>query len=94
MAQACPKFADGGARLTFLDQLTRNPKIRAYLKRLKFYLRQRSPVPVDPRSGWIDAAAPLVATLAKDNDFIVSTFGPEANHLIANDIKSANPTLT
>ena len=37
--------------------------------------------------------APLIAELAKDNDFVVSTYGPDASHLIANDAKCANPRM-
>lgn len=83
----------GGAGLSLVDQLIRNGKIRSYLKRIKSYLRRKSLISTDPRSGWKDAAVAVVAELVKDNDFVVSTYGPDASHLIANDAKSANPAL-
>ncbi|TDR34867.1 glycosyltransferase [Aquamicrobium defluvii] len=84
----------GGAGLSLLDQLVRNLKVRSYLKRVRSYLRRSSSsAPADPRSGWRGAAIPLIAELAKDNDFVVSTYGPDASHLIANDAKSANPDI-
>lgn len=83
----------GGAGLSLLDRLVRHPKIRTHLKRIKSWLPRSPSLPADPRLGWRESAAPLAAELSKESDFVVSTFGPNASHLIAYDAKRVNPGL-
>lgn len=83
----------GGAGLSLLDRLVKSPRIRSYLTQIKSHLSRNAIAASDPRSGWRTAAAPFIARLAKDNDFVVSTYGPSSCHLIANDAKSENPGL-
>ena len=47
----------------------------------------------DVRGRWRQAARPTAERLAKAADVVVSTYGPEASHLIGFDMKQANPRL-
>jgi glycosyltransferase involved in cell wall biosynthesis len=47
----------------------------------------------DPRINWKNAANEIVLNLAQRTDIVVSTYGPAAAHLIASDMKSANPAI-
>lgn len=83
----------GGAGLSVIDRWSRNRTARNILKWVRGRLRNATAATTDPRSGWRTAAQPLVAELAKENDFVVSTYGPEACHLLAHDIKTVSPRL-
>jgi hypothetical protein len=74
-------------------RMLRSRFVLGWLRRLKGILQKRSSKTIDPRSKWFAAALPLIDGLAKRNDFVVSTFGPSASHLIAHSIKRSNPTI-
>jgi glycosyltransferase involved in cell wall biosynthesis len=66
---------------------------RMAAKRLKAFIRRSSMVEADPRSAWREKARTVALGLCCDVDVIVSSFGPPAAHLLANDMKVANPAL-
>lgn len=74
-------------------RLLRSPFILGYLRRFKAILQKSVSAPIDPRIGWFKAALPLINELAIQHNFVVSTFGPNASHLIANAVKHANPEI-
>lgn len=65
----------------------------ALAKKAKGWLTNKTGVVVDPRAGFWKAARPAALALAKSCDVVVSSFGPAADHLIANDMKASNPDL-
>jgi hypothetical protein len=83
----------GGTELTLLDRLMRYPTLRTYLRKLKALLIKSSLISSDPRFGWRRSARPYVQRLAKKHDVVISTYGPDACHLIGYDAKHANPDL-
>lgn len=83
----------GGADVAVLTRVIRIQKLRKYLSRFRVFLRDKAAVKIDPRSGWRKATQPNYAQLAVENDFVVSTFGPDVAHLIADDLKKINPSL-
>lgn len=83
----------GGAGLSVIDRWSRNHTARNILKWVRGRLRNATAATTDPRSGWRAAAQLLVSDLAKKNDFVVSTYGPEVCHLLAHDMKIAHPHL-
>lgn len=83
----------GGGDLKVARRLFLDTSILGYLRRIKRVLQKSTSMTVDLRQGWFKAAFPLVADLAVNHDFVVSTFGPAASHLIANAVKRANPAV-
>lgn len=56
-------------------------------------LRARGQAPRNPRAAWFPALRPQLAALALDCDVVVSTYDPAEVHLIAAEMKRANPRL-
>jgi glycosyltransferase involved in cell wall biosynthesis len=83
----------GGTRLSLFGRVTKNQWILTYLKKFKAFLRTKRVGTGDPRSMWLTAAKPHVEKLAKENDIIISTYGPDSSHLIAYYGKRENPDL-
>lgn len=80
----------GAGRLA--GRLLKSEKLTRWAKQGKRLLMRRALL-VDPRAGWRNAAQTEGRRLAKEADIVVSTFGPPSAHLIANDMKRANPAL-
>lgn len=74
-------------------RLLRKPFFLAFLRRFKAFVQKGASKSIDPRTGWYKAALPLINELAAEHDFVVSTFGPNASHLIANAAKRTNPKI-
>lgn len=83
----------GGAGKAFLTRLVHFPVVRKCLSRLRVFMRNNINPATDPRSAWRTAVRPYLRDIATENDFVVSTFGPDTAHFIANDIKSINPDI-
>lgn len=83
----------GGTSLSLIDRWSRHDKLRTVLKRIRGYLRKTVATTTDPRGAWQQAVQGVLAAQAPEHDFIVSTYGPEASHLIAYDAKRINPDL-
>lgn len=81
------RFASSGT--TFL----KNSQLRRVVKKINAKVTSSLGVSVDVRSGWRNAAVSTIQELANQMDFVVSTFGPAASHLIAFDMKQHNPNL-
>ena len=62
-------------------------------KQLKYFLSQYGVASGSSRSLWRKAAQPFALQLAKEADVVVTTFNPDAAHLIGYDMKSFNPNL-
>lgn len=67
--------------------------LRPLARVAKSWLKRRSGYILDPRRSWRDAAKETATQLASEHDVVVSTFGPEAAHLLAYDMKGVNPSL-
>ena len=67
--------------------------IRRLAKRVKEILGRRAGFVIDPRSAWYHSAEPIAINLASQTDVVVSTFGPPSAHLLAMEMKVANPKL-
>ena len=59
-------------------------------RKVAFRLGKKS---VDVRERWAAVARERAFELALDSDVVVSTFGPTATHLIASEMKAANPEI-
>lgn len=66
---------------------------RRLAKRVKALIDKRIERSTDPRMAWRGAARSVAHEIAQNANIVVSTFGPPAAHLIANDMKLANPNL-
>jgi hypothetical protein len=74
-------------------RLLLNPFVLSALRRVKLSLQKGTSISIDPRLAWFKAALPLANDLALEHDFVVSTFGPAASHLLARAAKQANPAI-
>jgi glycosyltransferase involved in cell wall biosynthesis len=79
-------------RRSGLSGLARIGWVKAVLRKLKWLVGGRMSS-ADVRLGWWKAAHDIAVAEATRNDIVVSTFGPSAAHLIAADMKRANPAL-
>ncbi|MCQ4346604.1 hypothetical protein NGA35_03965 [Pseudomonas stutzeri] len=79
----------GGKGLSILV----HPGIRSAARWLKDRLKTSTGVTIEPRRKWIAAARQTATELAKSCDVVVSTFGPPYAHLIAKEMKIANPAM-
>jgi len=68
-------------------------KMTRLLKRAISVLRYLLPLDVDIRNQWGHKCYPLLESIAHNTDVIISTYGPAASHLIANDIKKLKPSI-
>ena len=48
---------------------------------------------IEPRNAWAHAASPIANKLARNQDIVISTFGPQAAHIIGSKMKILNPSL-
>lgn len=83
----------GGARGGVANKVLKSQSARRLAKRVNAWLSRKTGAGIDPRGAWRMAAVAEASRLAKEADIVVSTFGPAAAHLIACDMKSANPDL-
>jgi len=67
--------------------------VRQAARHVKKLLGKRAASIIDPRKAWYDAAKPIARNLVSQTDVVVSTFGPPAAHLLAMEMKVANPQL-
>lgn len=67
--------------------------IRRLAKHVKEILGRRAAFIIDPRSAWYNAAKLTAKNLATQADVVVSSFGPASAHLLAMEMKVANPRL-
>ncbi|WP_417539698.1 hypothetical protein [Marinobacter sp.] len=79
--------------MTILGSLLKSESLRRIARRVKGRLNQRSTLVSEPRMAWRNSAKSKAAELAMEADFVVSTFGPSAAHLIGYDMKMVNPNL-
>lgn len=86
------EFPYGGATASVSGALSSSPA-GAIGKR--FYRKIRAAVGAAPdvRDAWHAAFRPHAKQFAMDADIVVSTFGPRSSHLIASEMKAANPCL-
>ena len=82
-----------GQKTNVISQLLKLSSIRRLAKRIKTMLGKRAGFVIDPRQPWYDAAKPIARNLVSQTDVVVSTFGPPAAHLLAMEMKAANPQL-
>ena len=82
-----------GQKTNIISQLLKLNPIRRLAKRIKIMLGKRTGFVIDPRQPWYDAAKQTARNLASQTDVAVSTFGPPAAHLLAMEMKVANPQL-
>lgn len=68
-------------------------KMIRFLKRALSRTRHLLPFDVDIRNQWRYNCYPLLESIARDADAVISTYGPAASHLIANDIKRLKPSI-
>ena len=47
----------------------------------------------DPRNAWSIASSPVFCKLVRETDIAISTYGPEASHVIGSRMKIINPSL-
>lgn len=80
------------AKTLIVELIFKTPFVRLAGTVLKF-LRRKTSIDVDPRTGWFTAIIPRLHGLAADTDIVVSTYGPAEAHLIANKMKINNPKL-
>lgn len=76
-----------------LANLARRLKVVNLSRSILRKWNRRKSAPIDVRSGWVTAAGSVAADLARNNDVVVSTYGPAASHLIASHMKMTNPNL-
>ena len=48
---------------------------------------------IEPRNAWSEAANPIANKLARNQDIVISTFGPQAAHIIGCKMKILNPSI-
>lgn len=82
----------GGGAASLTGAISASP-VGAIAKRLYQTARGVSGAAPDVRDGWRAACRPQAKRLAAETDILVSTFGPRSSHLIAADLKSAEPRL-
>lgn len=82
-----------GAASGLVNTLLKSQAVRRVAKRVKVAINKRASRSIDPRMAWWKAARPVANELAQNADVVVSTFGPPAAHLIANNMKQSNPRL-
>lgn len=82
-----------GATAGVVNTLLKSEAVRRIAKRVKAAINKRASRSIDPRMAWWNVAQPVANELAQSADVVVSTFGPAAAHLIANDMKQSNPRL-
>ena len=80
-------------RNLFITEVLRIAKFRNVIKKWKLIVEQLFKVEIDPRASWRERAKNQALELAKHANIVVSTFGPSAAHLIAMDMKVANPSI-
>ncbi|MCP1198059.1 hypothetical protein [Notoacmeibacter sp. MSK16QG-6] len=83
----------GGVRSGLINRLLKFQRARNLAKKVKSWLARSVGTNRDPRLAWRAAARDTAIRLATECDVVVSTYGPSASHLIASDMKKANPSL-
>ena len=78
---------------SILSYLLNFDLVKKTAKTIKEKLNKNSRIHIDARSQWHAAASKYITKHAEKADIVVSTFGPEASHLIAHDIKLINPKI-
>ena len=78
---------------TLLFKILKFQRLKNWAKKIKNLYSRSSGERVDVRAKWFVRALPLAKRLAKTADIVVSTFGPDASHLIACEMKKENPAL-
>lgn len=76
-----------------VGRILKSQRTRHWANIVRRWFVRRASVGVDPRGAWRKAAHNEALRLAQDADIVVSTFGPAVSHLIAYDMKLANPRL-
>ena len=66
---------------------------RQWIRRAKLITKRLRGRSIDLRERWCIAARSVAGEVANRSDLVISTFGPTATHLIASDMKRANPQL-
>lgn len=82
-----------GQKTNVISQLLKLSSIRRLARRIKIMFGKRAGFVIDPRQAWYEAAKRTARKLASQTDVVVSTFGPSAAHLLAMEMKVANPQL-
>lgn len=77
-----------GARL-----LSGTPFEKPARKALRWLRRSGHGQAAHPRAGWLRAIRPKLPELAQECDLLISTFDPVETHLIAAEMKAANPGI-
>lgn len=67
--------------------------IRHLSRRVKRILAKRAGILIDPRRAWYIEARRIAINLAPQVDVVVSTYGPAHAHLLATEMKLANPRI-
>jgi hypothetical protein len=67
--------------------------IRQITRSIKQYLSDWIGFSFDPRLAWYEPAKQVAEKISKENDIVVSSYGPEANHLLGAAMKLANPSI-
>jgi glycosyltransferase involved in cell wall biosynthesis len=83
----------GKGAVSVLSRLLKPQRLRQVARKIKAWLGRHSAMVSEPRMAWRGAAKAKAVELALKADVVVSTFGPAAAHLIAYDMKMANPNL-
>ena len=65
-------------------------KIGKWLR--KKFINHLGPIS-DPRNAWLYASSPVLSKLARESDVVISTYGPEAAHIIGYKMKILYPSI-
>lgn len=71
----------------------KNSLANKILKKVRIFLWRIGVKPPTAREAWGQSAIEAAIALAKDADIVVSTFGPDETHWLANEMKEENPKL-
>ena len=75
------------------DWFLRWSALRTLARRLKTVVTRKTNRLIDPRDPWRAAAQPHAIRLAPISDLVISTCAPSIVHLLAMEMKKANPRL-
>lgn len=84
-----PYLRIGSVLSTFLSYLKRS----SVLRYVRGFIRSHTERGVDVRSAWARAAESRALEVSRSVDVVVSTYGPDASHVIASSMKSASPNI-
>lgn len=79
--------------ISLLGKLFKVPGMRWLARKFKVLFGRKSFTADDPRVLWQRAARPFAEDISFEADLVISSYGPASAHLIANDMKTANPNL-